>query len=168
MQRLKHLCWKNAPGIRSFFSKFAGFGLGKADSMISAIPVNLPIVSEQLFYIAPPPGECFRVETCSSLNFRAICFLEWWWMATFVDRMCVFVYLCVYVCARLYVRVCVVYVYSPWSLCLSGVGIPGDRSTMLCWRRFFLLPSPFIATLVWSTEPLQLATLSCSAKLWRN
>ena len=76
MQRLKHLCWKNAPGIGYFLSKFAGFGLGKTDSMISVIPVNLPIVSEQLFYIAPPPGECFRVETCSSLNFRAICFLE--------------------------------------------------------------------------------------------
>ena len=40
------------------------------------------------------------------------------------------------------------YVHAPWRLHLSGVEIPGDRWTMLCWRRFFPLPSPFIATLV--------------------
>ena len=96
--------WKNAPGEGSLFSKFSGFGLEKTDSMISVFPVNLPIVSEQLFYIAPPPGECFRIETCSSLNFRAICFLEWWWVATFEDRMCV----CLCVCVCMYcVCVCV-------------------------------------------------------------
>ena len=54
--------------------------------------------------------------------------------------------------------VCVFHVHSPWRLHLSGtVGMSGNRSTMLCWRRFFPLPSPFIATLAPS-----LATLSCS------
>ena len=53
---------------------------------------------------------------------------------------------------------CVFQVDSPWRLHLSGtIGMSGNRSTMLCWRRFFPLPSPFIATLAPS-----LATLSCS------
>ena len=54
--------------------------------------------------------------------------------------------------------VCVFHVHSPWRLHLSGtVGMSGNRSMMLCWRRFYPLPSPFIATLAPS-----LATLSCS------
>ena len=65
-------------------------------------------------------------------------------------------FLCVCMCAC--VSVCVFHVHSPWRLHLSGtVGMSGNRSTMLCWRRFFPLPSPFIATLAPS-----LATLSCS------
>ena len=53
---------------------------------------------------------------------------------------------------------CVFHVHSPWRLHLSGtVGMWGNRSMMLCWRRFYPLPSPFIATLAPS-----LATLSCS------
>ena len=35
---------------------------------------------------------------------------------------------------------------------LSGVGIPGDKSMMLCSRRFFPLPSSFVFTLVRGTE----------------
>ena len=54
--------------------------------------------------------------------------------------------------------VCVLQVHSPWRLHLSGtVRISGNRSPMLCWRHFFPVPSPFIATLAPS-----LATLSCS------
>ena len=54
---------------------------------------------------------------------------------------------CVYVC------VCI-YVHSPWRFHLSGlVGMPENRSTMFCWRCFFPPPSPFIATLEWSTKP---------------
>ena len=57
-----------------------------------------------------------------------------------------------------FVCVCVFHVHSPWRLHLSGtVGMSGNRSTKLWWRRFFPLPSPFIATLAPS-----LATLSCS------
>ena len=53
---------------------------------------------------------------------------------------------------------CVFHVHLPWGLHLSGtVGMSGKISTMLCWRRFFPLRSPFIATLAPS-----LATLSCS------
>ena len=52
----------------------------------------------------------------------------------------------------------VFHVDSTWRLHLSGtVGMSGNRSTMLCWRRFYPLPSPFIANLAPS-----LATLSCS------
>ena len=51
-----------------------------------------------------------------------------------------------------FVCVCV-YVHPPWRLRLSGVGSPGYRSTMLCWRRFFPLPSSFIDTSVWITKP---------------
>ena len=52
------------------------------------------------------------------------------------------------------VCVCVcVYVHPAWRLHLSGVGSPGYRSTMLCWRRFFPLPSSFIDTSVWITKP---------------
>ena len=52
------------------------------------------------------------------------------------------------------VCVCVcVYVHPPWRLHLSGVGSPGYRSTMLCWRRYFPLPSSFIDTSVWITKP---------------
>ena len=54
--------------------------------------------------------------------------------------------------------VCGFHVHSPWRLHLSGtVGMSGNRSMMLCWRRFFPLPSLFIAIL--SPSP---ATLSCS------
>ena len=50
--------------------------------------------------------------------------------------------------------VCVcVYVHPPWRLHLSGVGSPGYRSTMLCWRRYFPLPSSFNDTSVWITKP---------------
>ena len=53
---------------------------------------------------------------------------------------------------------CESHIHSPWRLYLSGtVAMAENRSTMLCWRRFFPLPSPFIATLAPS-----LATLSCS------
>ena len=56
-----------------------------------------------------------------------------------------------------------VYVHSPWRLQLSGLaGMPGNRSSMLCWRSFFPMPNPFIATLEWSTKPFLLASLSCS------
>ena len=63
--------------------------------------------------------------------------------------------MCVRVCVRVCVGVCVcvcvcvcirVYVHPQWRLHLAGVGIPGDRSTMWHWRRFFPLSSPFIAT----------------------
>ena len=50
------------------------------------------------------------------------------------------------------VSVCV-YVHPPWRLHLSGVGSPGYRSTMLCWRRYFPLPSSFNDTSVWITKP---------------
>ena len=74
---------------------------------------------------------------------------------------CVCVCMCVCVCACVCVCVCVcvcthvcLYIHSPWRLHMSGsVGMPGSRSTMLCWRRFFPLPSPFVATLEWSTKP---------------
>ena len=65
------------------------------------------------------------------------------------------------VCLMLYntfVSMCVFHVHSPWRLLLSGtVGMSGNRSTVLCWSRFFPLSSPFIATLSPS-----LATLSCA------
>ena len=65
---------------------------------------------------------------------------------------CVCVCVCV-VCVWVCECVCV-YVHSPRMHHLSGiVGISGNRSTMLCWRHFFPPPSPFIATLEWSTEP---------------
>ena len=52
---------------------------------------------------------------------------------------------------------CVFHVHLPWRLHLSGtVGMSGKRSMMLCWKRFYPLPSPFIATLAPS-----LVTLSC-------
>ena len=54
------------------------------------------------------------------------------------------------------------YVHPPWRLHLSGVGVPEDRSTILCWRCSFPVPSSFIDILVWSTEPFWLAALSCS------
>ena len=58
---------------------------------------------------------------------------------------CVCVCLCVCVC---------VYVHPPWRLYLSeSVGIPGNRLTMLCWRRLFPMLSPitshFIAFAHW-------------------
>ena len=54
--------------------------------------------------------------------------------------------------------VCLFHVRSPWRLFLSGtVGMSGNKSTMLCWGRFFPLPSRFITTLAPT-----LATLSCS------
>ena len=66
---------------------------------------------------------------------------------------CVCVCVCVYVCVCVCVSVCA-YVHSPWRLHLSGsVGMSGNRSTMLCWRCFFPLPSPFITTLKWSIKP---------------
>ena len=47
--------------------------------------------------------------------------------------------------SRLKIRV---YVHPPWRLHLSeSGGIPGNRSTMLCWTRWILMPIPFIATL---------------------
>ena len=52
--------------------------------------------------------------------------------------------LCVCVC---------VYVHPSWRLHPSGVGSPGYRSTMLCWRRYFPLPSSFNNTSVWITKP---------------
>ena len=58
----------------------------------------------------------------------------------------ILVRVCVCVC------VCVVYDHTPWRVHLSGVGIPGDRSTILRWRRCFPLPSSFIDTLVWITK----------------
>ena len=54
--------------------------------------------------------------------------------------------------------VCVSHVHSPWRFHL-----PGNTSTMLCWRCFFPLPSPFIGTLARS-----LATLSCSHTIIRQ
>ena len=64
-------------------------------------------------------------------------------------RVCVCVCVCVSVCV--YVCVCV-YFHSPWRLHLSGsVGLPGNRSMVLCWRRLFPMPSPLIANLEWRT-----------------
>ena len=41
--------------------------------------------------------------------------------------------------------VCVFHVHSPWRLHPSEtVGMSENRSKMLCWSRFFPLPSPFI------------------------
>ena len=77
-----------------------------------------------------------------------------------LNYFCVCVCLCVCVCVWVCVCVCVCvfHVHSPWRLHLSGtVGMSGNRSTILCWRRLFPLPSPFIAIL--SPSP---ATLSCS------
>ena len=68
--------------------------------------------------------------------------------------LCPFYLLCVCVCVftSILSSVCV-YVHSPWRLHLSGtVGMSESRSRMLRWRRFFCLPSPFIATLEWSTK----------------
>ena len=65
-------------------------------------------------------------------------------------------YICVSVCVCVCLRSSTVKASSVW------VGIPGDRSIMLCWRRLFSLPSPFITTVVCSTEPFLLAALSCS------
>ena len=68
------------------------------------------------------------------------------WNVEILKLLLIFILPCVCVC---------VYTHWPWRLHLSvKVGMPGSRSTMLCWRRFFILPSPFIAT-------LELATLSC-------
>ena len=54
--------------------------------------------------------------------------------------------------------ICMFHVYSRWRFHLSEtVGMSRNKSTMLCWRRFFSLPSPFIATLAPS-----IATLSRS------
>ena len=55
-----------------------------------------------------------------------------------------------------FVCVCVCFTStSQWRLHLSGtVGMSGNRSMMLCWRRFFPLPSPFIATLAPSLTTL--------------
>ena len=65
----------------------------------------------------------------------------------------------------------VTYFYSLFCVCLRPFTVKApsvlnswnswSRSMMLCWRRFFSLPNPFIATLEWSTKPFYLATLSC-------
>ena len=81
---------------------------------------------------------------------------NFYWLAVCVC-LCVYVCLCVCVCVCVCVRACVcvcVYVHSPWRLHLfESVGKPGNRSTMLYWRRFFPMPSPLIATLERSTKP---------------
>ena len=71
-----------------------------------------------------------------------------------VCGVCVCVWcVCVCVCVCVCTHVCL-YIHSPRRLHMSGsVGMPGNRSTMLCWRRFFPLPSPFVATLEWNTKP---------------
>ena len=63
--------------------------------------------------------------------------------------MCVFV--CVCLCAWVRVHVCV-YVCWPWRLHLLKLESVGmlECPTILCWKRFFPMPSPFIA----SNEPL--------------
>ena len=68
--------------------------------------------------------------------------------------MCVYVCVCMCVCMCVCVCVCVfVYVHSSWRFHLSGsVGISGNSLTVLCWRRFFPMPSLFIATLEWITK----------------
>ena len=76
----------------------------------------------------------------------------------------VFVCVCVCVCVWVCGCVCVfVEVHSPWRLHLSGsVGMPRNRSTMLCWRPFFCVPSFSITTLEWRPKPFYLAALFCS------
>ena len=61
--------------------------------------------------------------------------------------LCVCLCVCVCVCVCVYVCVCV-HVHPSWRFHLFGVGIPLEFL-----ERFFPLPSSFIATLVWSTEP---------------
>ena len=57
--------------------------------------------------------------------------------------------------------VCCVFtsIHRDGFVCL-GLEFQEDKSTMLCWRRFF--PLSCLATLVWNSEPFYLATLSCS------
>ena len=80
--------------------------------------------------------------------------------------LCVYACVCVCVCVCGCVGVCVcvfVEVHSPWRLHLSGsVGMPRNRSTMLCWRPFFCVPSFSITTLEWRPKPFYLAALFCS------
>ena len=66
------------------------------------------------------------------------------------------------VCVSVCVCVCVfMEVHSPWRLHLSGsVGMPRNRSTLLCWRPFFCVPS--ITILEWRPKPFYLAALFCS------
>ena len=82
--------------------------------------------------------------------------------------LCVYACVCVCVCGWVggcvWVCVCVfVEVHSPWRLHLSGsVGMPRNRSAMLCWRPFFCVPSFSITTLEWRPKPFYLAALFCS------
>ena len=87
--------------------------------------------------------------------------LDLTWEKFSVGGVCVRVRVCVCVCVCVSVCVCVC-VHPSWRLHLSGVGIPVDRPTILCWRLFFPLPSLFVTTLVWKTKPFYLATLPCS------
>ena len=58
-------------------------------------------------------------------------------VAVFVSGLCLCVYLCPFIV----------------KASSSSVELSRNRSTMLCWRRFFPPPSPFIPTLEGSTEP---------------
>ena len=63
---------------------------------------------------------------------------------------------------RLCVGLCV-YVHPPWRLHLSGsAGIPGNRSTMLRWRRWIHLPVSLDCYFAMQNVTFQLAALSCS------
>ena len=95
-------------------------------------------------------GGCFAFYLSLFVSFRL--FLAGFGLFWLVRGTCVCV-VCVCVCVCVCTHVCL-YIHSPWRLHMSGsVGMPGNRSTMLCWRRFFPLPSPFVATLEWNTKP---------------
>ena len=92
-------------------------------------------------------------------NKRKFCelFLSWTFLS--LAHISLFLYTILYFVDCMCVSV---YVLPSWRLHRFGVGIPGDRSTMLCWECPPPLLSTFMVTLVWSTKPFQLAALSCS------
>ena len=59
-----------------------------------------------------------------------------------------FLSVCVCVCVCVCMCVCVfTLIHHEGFICLEQLGLPGNRSTMLYWRRWIPLPVPFISTL---------------------
>ena len=147
-------------GVLRNFAKFAGkhlfqslflirllaWGLQLCWDFIGVFLLFLGNFYEHLFY-RTSLGDCFYNKLTARLKIyhKAVLFKTFCLHETLIRNSIRIIYssmLCV-----------CVYVHPPWRLHLSGVGSPGYRSTMLCWRRFFPLPSSFIDTSVWITKP---------------
>ena len=73
-----------------------------------------------------------------------------YWLTLFKFARIILLITCVCMCVCVFLCV---YVHTAWRLHMPWLGIPGDWSTLFCWKRFFSLPSLFIASLEWSTKP---------------